>query len=112
MDWLEDATLLGGDIHLSLANQGLFSRLATLGAAMEGVTEALYVEQVRTQAQGFGMMFGPEIQAVLVGLVDLLEGSAQHLDVRVTLPAQSNVTTYMSDPLGVPGKLSVKVETR
>jgi len=112
MDWLEDATLLGGDIHLSLANQGLFSRLATLGAAMEGVTEALYVEQARTQAQGFGMMFGPEIQAVLVGLVDLLEGSAQHLDVRVTLPAQSNVTTYMSDPLGVPGKLSVKVETR
>ncbi|WP_234270237.1 hypothetical protein [Billgrantia ethanolica] len=112
MQWLEDATLLGGDIHLSLANQGLFSRLATLGAAMEGVTEALYVEQVRTQAQGFGMMFGPEIQAILVGLVDLLEGSAQHLDVRVTLPAQSTVTSYMSDPLGVPGKLSVKVETR
>jgi hypothetical protein len=112
MEWLEDATLLGGDIHLSLANQGLFSRLATLGAAMEGVTEALYVEQVRTQAQGFGMMFGPEIQAILVGLVDLLEGSAQHLDVRVTLPAQSTVTSYMSDPLGVPGKLSVKVETR
>ncbi|MCE8036793.1 hypothetical protein [Halomonas sp. MCCC 1A11062] len=112
MEWLEDATLLGGNIHLSLANQGLFSRLATLGAAMEGVTEALYVEQVRTQAQGFGMMFGPEIQAILVGLVDLLEGSAQHLDVRVTLPAQSTVTSYMSDPLGVPGKLSVKVETR
>nr|WP_228577659.1 hypothetical protein [Halomonas sp.] len=112
MDWLQTATLLGGDIRLSLSNQGLFARLATLGAAMEGVTEAQYVEQARTQAQGFGMMFGPEVQAILVGLVDLLEGSAEHLDVRVTLPSESSMATYMNDPLGLPSKLSVKVETR
>ncbi|WP_238984370.1 hypothetical protein [Billgrantia kenyensis] len=112
MAWLQDATLLGGDIRLNLADQGLFPRLATLGASLEGITEAQYVEQARTQAQGFGMMFGPEIQAVLVGLVDLLEGAAEELEVHVTLPSESSVTSYMNDPLGVPSQLSFKVETR
>ncbi|WP_104202344.1 hypothetical protein [Billgrantia saliphila] len=111
-DWLERATLLGGDMHLMLSDQGLFPRLVTLGAATQGVTEAQYIEQARTQAQGFGMMFGPEVQAVLVALVDLLEGSAEELDLRLTLPAQSKLSTYADDPLGLPGKLGVKVETR
>ncbi|KAA0012680.1 hypothetical protein F0A17_06975 [Billgrantia pellis] len=111
-DWLERATLLGGDLHLMLSDQGLFPRLVTLGAATQGVTEAQYIEQARTQAQGFGMMFGPEVQAVLVALVDLLEGSAEELDLRLTLPAQSKLSTYADDPLGLPGKLGVKVETR
>ncbi|WP_262488830.1 hypothetical protein [Halomonas sp. ANAO-440] len=109
---LQAATLLGGDIRLSLANQGLFGRLATLGAAMEGVTEAQYVEQARTQAQGFGMMFGPQVQSVLMGLVELLEGAAEELDISITLPSESNMATYMADPLGLPDKLSMKVETR
>ncbi|MBW6389759.1 hypothetical protein [Billgrantia antri] len=111
-DWLERATLLGGDMRLSLTDAGLFARLATLGAAMEGMTEAQYVEQARTQAQGLGMMFGPEAQAVLLGLVELLEGSAEELEVRLNLPAESSVASYQTDPLGVVDKLNVKVETR
>ncbi|MDX5376465.1 MAG: hypothetical protein LPK08_02975 [Halomonas sp.] len=111
-DRLERATLLGGDMRLSLTDAGLFARLATLGAAMEGVTEAQYVEQARTQAQGLGMMFGPEAQAVLLGLVELLEGSAEELEVRLNLPAESSVASYQTDPLGVVDKLNVKVETR
>ncbi|QTP55943.1 hypothetical protein HNO51_15370 [Billgrantia sulfidoxydans] len=111
-DWLERATLLGGDMRLNLADKGLFARLATLGAAMEGVTEAQYVEQARTQAQGLGMMFGPEAQAVLLGLVELLEGSAEELEVRVKLPAESTVNSYQTDPLGGAEKLNIKVETR
>jgi hypothetical protein len=111
MEWLETATLLGGDMHLSLSDQGLFARLATLGAAMEGVTEAQYVEQARTQAQGLGMMFGPEAQAVLLGLVELLEGSAERLEIRATLPSESTIATYKSDPLGLPSKLAIKVKT-
>lgn len=112
IDWLEAATLLGGDIRLSLANQGLFSRLATLGAAMEGVTESQYVEQARTQAQGFGMMFGPQVQSILMGLVELLEGTAEELEISITLPPESNMATYTVDPLGLPDKLSMTVETR
>ncbi|WP_209473576.1 hypothetical protein [Billgrantia antri] len=111
-DWLERATLLGGDMRLSLTDAGLFARLATLGAAMEGMTEAQYVEQARTQAQGLGMMFGPEAQAVLLGLVELLEGSAEELEVRLNLPAESSVASYQTDPLGVVDKLNVKFETR
>ncbi|NIC06767.1 hypothetical protein [Billgrantia bachuensis] len=111
-EWLERATLLGGDMRLSLSDQGLFARLATLGAAMEGITEAQYIEQARTQAQGLGMMFGPEAQAVLLGLVELLEGSAEELEVRANLPAESTVASYKADPLGLPEKLNIKVETR
>ncbi len=109
---LQAATLLGGDLRLTLSNQGLFGRLATLGAAMEGVTEAQYVEQARTQAQGFGMMFGPQVQSVLMGLVELLEGAAEELEVSIGLPSESTMATYMVDPLGLPDKLSMKVETR
>lgn len=111
-EWLETATLLGGDIRLNLGDQGLFSRLAVLGATMEGISEAQYIEQARTQAQGFGMMFGPEVQALLLGLVELLDGSAKELDLRVTLPAESSMSSLMQDPLGAPEKLKVKVETK
>ncbi|UYG02672.1 hypothetical protein OCT51_15995 [Halomonas sp. LR3S48] len=111
-EWLERATLLGGDMRLNLSDKGLFARLATLGAAMEGTTEAQYIEQARTQAQGLGMMFGPEVQAILLGLVELLEGSAKELEVRANLPAESAMSSYTDDPLGVPSKLNVKVETR
>ncbi|MCH4563450.1 hypothetical protein MKP05_09940 [Halomonas sp. EGI 63088] len=111
-DLLEAATLLGGEIHLTLADQGLFGRLATLGAAMEGVTEAQYLEQVRTQAQGFGMLFGPQVQAVLTGLVDLMAGAAEELEVGITLPAESNLETWAGDPMALPDKLSLSVETR
>ncbi|QOR39734.1 hypothetical protein HNO52_15330 [Billgrantia diversa] len=110
-EWLEVATLLGGDMYLSLSDQGLFARLATLGAATEGITEAEFVERARTQAQGLGMMLGPEAQAVLLGLVKLLEGTAERVEVRGTLPAESSVASYKSDPLGAAGKLNIKVET-
>ncbi|MFY0991106.1 hypothetical protein [Halomonas sp. C05BenzN] len=111
-DLLEAATLLGGEIHLTLADLGLFGRLATLGAAMEGVTEAQYIEQARTQAQGFGMMFGPQVQSVLMGLVDLLEGNASELAIGITLPAESDLETWAGDPLALPDKLSLSVEAR
>lgn len=110
--WLENATLLGGDIRLNLSDLGLFSRLATLGAALQGINEAQYIEQARTQAQGFGMMFGPEAQELLAGMVKLLDGSAEELELQVTLPAESRLASYAEDPLGVPSKLNVKVETR
>ena len=110
--WLDSATLLGGEIHLNLADLGLFNRLATLGATMEGISEAQYIEQASTQAQGFGMMLGPEVQALLEGLVKLLDGSAEELDLRLTLPSESTLASYAEDPLGAPSKLKVKVETR
>ncbi|WP_240454204.1 hypothetical protein [Halomonas sp. NO4] len=109
---LDTATLLGGEIRLTLAELGLFGRLVTLGAAMEGVTESQYLEQARTQAEGFGMMFGPEVQQFLLGLVSLAEGAADEVEVAVTLPAESNLETYTGDPLALPDKLSLKVETR
>lgn len=112
LEWLEAATLLGGDLRLNLADGGLFTRLATLGAAFEGVTEAQYIEQARTQAQGFGMMFGPEVRELLLGLVSLLEGSAEELELRLTLPPESQLASWLDDPLGLPARLQVSVETR
>lgn len=109
---LETATLLGGEVRLTLAEQGLFGRLAMLGAAMEGISESQYLEQARTQAEGFGMMFGPEVQQFFLGLVALAEGAAEEVEVVVTLPAESNLETYTGDPLALPDKLSLKVETR
>ncbi|WP_346799170.1 hypothetical protein R5M92_07870 [Halomonas sp. Bachu 37] len=109
---LDAATLLGGDLSLTLSDMGLFSRLVTVGAALEGISEAQLIEQARTQAQGFGMMFGPEVQQVLLGLVTLLEGSAEELEINIDLPAESNLETYTNDPLGVSRQLDVQVETR
>ncbi|MBR2514413.1 MAG: hypothetical protein IKE45_10420 [Halomonas sp.] len=109
---LDAATLLGGDLALTLNDEGLLSRLVTLGATMEGISEAQLIEQARTQAKGFGMMFGPEAQSVMMGMVELLEGSASQLMLNITLPAESNLQTYVEDPLGLPGQLSLQVETR
>ena len=109
---LESATLVGGSLRLILAEQGLFGRMATLGAAMEGISERQYLEQARTQAEGFGMMFGPEVQQFLLGLVALAEGDADELEVALTLPAESNLDTYTGDPLALPERLEMRVETR
>lgn len=109
---LEAATLLGGELRLTLGDRGLFPRLLTLGAAMEGVSEAQYLEQARTQAQGFGMMFGPQVQALLSGLVALMEGSAETLELSVTLPAESRLESLAEDPLALPERLDLRVETR
>ncbi len=109
---LEAATLLGGDVRLTLGDRGLFPRLATLGAAMGGVSEAQYLEQARTQAQGFGMMFGPQVQALLSGLVELMEGAAETLELTVTLPAESRLGSLADDPLALPDRLDMRVETR
>ncbi|UXZ55515.1 hypothetical protein LOS15_05675 [Halomonas sp. 7T] len=109
---LDAATLLGGDVTLTLDDEGLLARLVTLGATMEGVSEAQIIEQARTQAKGFGMMFGPEVQSVLLGMVELLEGNASQLVLNITLPAESNLNTYAQDPLGLPSQLSLQVETR
>lgn len=109
---LGKATLLGGELGLHLFEHGLFGRLATLGAAMAGVSEAQYIEQARSQAQGFGMMFGAEVQAFLLGLVDMMDGEASELDLFVTLPAESSFATYADDPMGLSEKLDLRVETR
>ncbi|MDP3535660.1 MAG: hypothetical protein Q8S08_09755 [Halomonas sp.] len=109
---LDASTLLGGDLALTLNDEGLLSRLVTLGATMEGISEAQLIEQARTQAKGFGMMFGPEAQSVMMGMVELLEGSASQLMLNITLPAESNLQTYAEDPLGLPSQLSLQVETR
>ncbi|MGJ7457933.1 hypothetical protein ACR80S_02450 [Halomonas sp. MA07-2] len=109
---LEVATLLGGELRLTLGDRGLFPRLATLGAAMGGVSEAQYLEQARTQAQGFGMMFGPQVQSLLSGLVQLMEGSASELEISANLPVESRLDSLADDPLALPERLDLRVETR
>lgn len=112
LDDLEGLTLLGGGFTNVLSNQGLFGRLAPVMAATQGVSEADFIAQARTQAQGFGMMLGPEIGAVLTGLVDMMDGRASELEIRFTLPPDSEIDGLAADPLALPGKLSMQVETR
>ncbi|SFU43521.1 hypothetical protein [Halomonas korlensis] len=112
LDDLEGLTILGGEITNVLSNQGLFGRLAPIMAATQGVSEADFIAQARTQARGFGMMLGPEIGAVLAGLVDMMDGRASELEIRLTLPPDSEIDALSADPLALPVKLSMQVETR
>ncbi|MDY7115081.1 hypothetical protein RAN53_01835 [Halomonas sp. SSL-5] len=109
---LEEAALGGGRFELRLAERGLFARLATLGAAMEGISEAQYLEQARTQAEGFGMMFGPQVRELFNGLVDLMAGGAEELLVTLDLPAEERLESFADDPLALPERFAMQVETR
>lgn len=109
---LETATLMGGDLQLTLSNQGLFPRLLTLGASLEGVSEAQYKEQARTQAEGFGMMLGEQVQGVLVGLVDMMAGSADELEIQLSLPDESPLDSLAADPMALPEIFDMRVDVR
>lgn len=109
---LEEAALGGGQFELRLAERGLFARLATLGATMEGISKAQYLEQARTQAEGFGMMFGPQVRDLLNGLVDLMAGGAEELVVTLKLPAEERLERFAEDPLALPERFAMQVETR
>ena len=109
---LEEAALGGGRLELRLAERGLFDRLATLGATMEGISKAQYLEQARTQAEGFGMMFGPQVRDLLNGLVDLMAGGAESLVVTLDLPAEERLERFAEDPLALPERFAMRVETR
>ncbi|XGA80836.1 hypothetical protein OR573_04050 [Halomonas sp. CH40] len=109
---LDNATLLGGEAVLTLDDHGLLTRLVTLAATLEGVTEEQILEVARTQARGYGVVFGPEVEAVLMGGMTLLEGRASQMIMSITLPAESRLDTYADDPLGLPDLLSLEVETR
>lgn len=109
---LEEASLGGGRFELRLAERGLFDRLATLGATLEGIGKAQYLEQARTQAEGFGMMFGPQVRDLLNGLVDLMAGGAESLVVTLDLPAEERLERFAEDPLALPERFAMRVETR
>ncbi|EPC01214.1 hypothetical protein L861_11610 [Litchfieldella anticariensis FP35 = DSM 16096] len=108
----EDMTLLGGDIILHLEEQGLFGRIAPVGAAMAGISEQQFIERARTQAQGFGMVLGDDVKAILMALVGMLEGNVSELTISASLPPNSNLDSYREDPLGLSEQLSIRVESR
>lgn len=111
-DELQNATLLGGQLRLLIQNDGLFQRLTTLGAALQATTEPVFLEQLRVQATALGMPFGQQVQATLLGLVAMMDGSASELEISLSLPAQSDLGTYTQDPLALPDKLSLDVIAR
>ena len=112
MESLEGVTLLGGRIDATLTDLGLFGRLPTIMAASQGLSEAAFLEQARTQAQGFGMMLGPEIEALFTGLVAMMAGEASELAIALTLPAESELEALSADPLALPERLEMRVESR
>lgn len=112
MESFEGVTLLGGRIDATLTDLGLFGRLPTIMAASQGVSEAAFLEQARTQAQGFGMMLGPEIEAFFSGLVAMMSGEASELAIALTLPAESELEALSADPLALPERLEMRVESR
>ncbi|WFM72184.1 hypothetical protein [Halomonas sp. CKK8] len=112
MESLEGVTLLGGRVDATLSDLGLFGRLPVVMAASQGISEAVFLEQARTQAQGFGMMLGPEVEAILTGLVAMMAGEARELAVQLTLPADSELEALSADPLALPERLEMQVESR
>ncbi|GEK72182.1 MULTISPECIES: hypothetical protein [Halomonas] len=109
---LSGVTLLGGRIETTLGDLGLFGRVPAVMAASRGVSEAEFLDQARTQARGFGTMLGPEFGQLLDGLVDMMAGRASEVTVALTLPPESDADVLAADPLGLPSKLSMAVETR
>lgn len=112
MESLEGVTLLGGRVDATLSDLGLFGRLPAVMAASQGISEAVFLEQARTQARGFGMMLGPEIEALLTGLVAMMAGEARELSLQLTLPADSELEALSADPLALPERLEMRVESR
>ncbi|RTR07163.1 hypothetical protein [Halomonas nitroreducens] len=112
MDSLEGVTLLGGEIETTLTELGLFGRMPAVMAASRGVSEADFLAQARTQAKGFGTMLGAEFGAILDGVVDMMEGKASELVIHLSLPAETGMDKLADDPLMLPSKLSMQVETR
>lgn len=100
-----------GKAHLELVNQGLFNRIPAVAATVQGISESEFLEQARTQAKGMGNMVGPQVSEVLLGLVNLMDGKANQMKVSVTLPSMQELEANAEDPLGLPDKLSMKVET-
>lgn len=100
-----------GKARLGIVNQGLFNRIPSVAAVAEGISEAEFLQQARTQAKGMGNMFGPQVAEVLVGLVNMMDGKASQMNVRVTLPSFKALENSINDPLGLPDKLSMTVET-
>lgn len=109
---MQDVTLLGGNIEMTLAEEGLLERLPASLAATQGITEAQLMDQAHTQADGYGQMYGPEVKKIATGLLAMMEGEASALDIHLTVPAENNLEMLSSDPLALPEKFDMKVERR
>ncbi|MDN3553487.1 hypothetical protein QWY74_08425 [Halomonas almeriensis] len=114
LDRLDEVTLLGGEVETTLSDLGLFGRLPAIIATTQGMSEADFLAQARTQAKGLGGMFGPEAARLLGGLVDMMEGKASELVVSLSLPegGEHEVEALANDPLVLPSKLDMQVQTR
>lgn len=100
-----------GKARLGIVDRGLFGRIPSVAATSQGISEAEFLAQARTQAKGIGNMFGPQVAAVLTGLVNMMDGKASQMAVFVTLPSYTELQASTNDPLGLPGKLSMEVTT-
>lgn len=110
-DWTELDTL-GGDVTLNLEELGVFGRIAPVVAAAQQVTEQEFIDQMRTQAEGFGTLMGPKLGEVLTGLVQLMAGEASNLAVTLDLPPSSEAEKLSQDPLGLPQAMQMQVEVQ
>lgn len=99
-----------GKARLGLVNKGVFNRIPAVAATVQGISESEFIDQARTQAKGMGNMFGPQASEVLLGLVNMMDGKANQMNVSVTLPSMQELETEVEDPLGLPQKLSMKVD--
>ncbi|MGQ7245844.1 hypothetical protein ACUN9Y_00705 [Halomonas sp. V046] len=108
-DWTELNTL-GGELSTTLSDLGVFARIAPVVAATQGMSEGEFLEQARTQAEGFGIMMGPKIGEVLSGIVSMMAGEASEMSVHVNLPPSAEFQKLAQDPLGLPEALSMQVD--
>nr|WP_300306306.1 hypothetical protein [Halomonas sp.] len=110
-DWTELDTQ-GGDMTLTLSNLGAFERIAPVAATLMGVSENEWLEQIRTQAKGMSTMMGPEIGAVLSGLVQMMDGKAKDMTVSLALPPSAEAPKLAQDPLGLPAAMQMQVNVK
>ena len=97
-------------MSLDIGDLGVFGRIAPVIAATQGVSEDALLEQFRTQAEGFGIMMGPQIGAVLSGIVKMMAGEASSMQITTELPPSQHIQKLAKeDPMGLPDALSMQV---
>ncbi|GEN23334.1 hypothetical protein [Halomonas cupida] len=110
-DWTELDTL-GGDVVLNLEDLGVFGRIVPVAAATQQISEDEFLAQMRTQAEGFGTLMGPQLGELLSGLVQLMAGEASNLAVNLTLPPSAEAEALSQDPLGLPDAMKMQVTVK
>ena len=108
----ENALLKGGRLLLTYSDEGLLPRLASSIAVSEGISAPQVIVQMNQQAQQAGAMFGPQVQKVIRGLVDIMAGHSSDMNVSAALPKNMMFNHSMLSPMRIAEYVDIRIELK